>query len=79
MAKHLRNQEKHYSCLFTCLVTRAVHREVAESLETDFVINALRRFVARRGPPSDIHSYNGANLLGADCELRQSLESWNQS
>ena len=77
--KHLRKQEKRHGCLFTCLVTRAVHLEVAKSLETDSFINALRRFIARRGPPSDIYSDNGTNFVGADRELKQSLEQWNQS
>ena len=79
MIKHSRKQEKRYGCLFTCLVTRAVHLEVARSLETDSFINALRKFVARRGPPSDIYSDNGSNFVGADRELKQSLQEWNQS
>ena len=50
MVKHCRKHEKCYGCLFTCLVTRAVHLEVARSLiETDPFINALTRFVARWG------------------------------
>ncbi|XP_068735334.1 uncharacterized protein [Montipora capricornis] len=77
--KHLRKQEKRYGCIFTCLVTRAVHLEVAKSLETDSFINALRRFIARRGPPSDIYSDNGTNFVGGDREFKQSLEEWNQS
>jgi len=35
MVKHLRKQGKRYGCPFTCLITRAVHLEVAKSLETD--------------------------------------------
>ena len=54
MVKHSRKQEKRYGCLFTRLVTRAVHLEGARSLETDSFINPLRRFVSIRGPPSDI-------------------------
>ena len=52
---------------------------MAKSLETDSFINALRRFIARRGPPSDIYSDNGNNFIEADRELKQSLEQWNQS
>ncbi|XP_022778085.1 uncharacterized protein LOC111319602 [Stylophora pistillata] len=79
MVKYSRKQEKHYGCLFTCLVTRAVHLEVAKSLETDSFIKALKRFIARSGPPSDIYSDNGTNFVGADRELKRSLEEWNQS
>ena len=32
---------KRYGALFTCLASRAVHIEVADSLETDSLINAL--------------------------------------
>ena len=79
MVKQLHKQEKRYGCLFTCLVTRAVHCEVAKSLGTDSFINELRRFIARRRPPSDIYSDNGTNFVGADRELKQGLEEWNQS
>ena len=76
--KHLRKQEKRYGCLLTRSVTRAVHLEVVKSLKNDSFINALRRFIAR-GQPSDIYSDNGTNFVGADQELKQSLEQWNQS
>ena len=52
---------------------------MAKSLETDSFMNALRRLIARRGPPSDIYSDNGTNFIEADRELKQSLEQWNQS
>ena len=76
--KHLRKQEKRYGCLFTCLVTRAVHLEVAFSLSTDSFIMCLRRFIARRGKPTVIYSDNGTNFVGANRELRECINDWNQ-
>ena len=52
---------------------------MARSLDTDSFINALGRFVARRGPPSDIYSDNSTNFVGADREIKQRLQKWNQS
>lgn len=54
-----RSYVKRYGVLFTCLTTRAIHIEVAHSLETDTCINAFRRFVARRGQVSLMRSDNG--------------------
>ena len=50
---------KRYGCIFTCLRYRAVHIELASDLTTDSFINAVTRFVARRGPPRVIYSDNG--------------------
>ncbi|KAK3726853.1 hypothetical protein QZH41_001598 [Actinostola sp. cb2023] len=38
-----RKEVKRYGALFTCLASRAVHIEIANSLETDSFIQALRR------------------------------------
>ena len=48
--KEGRRQLKRYGTLFTCMTSRAVHIEVADSLSTDSFINALRRFMAIQGP-----------------------------
>ena len=37
-----------YGLMCTCMVTRAVHVELLDSLRTDSLINALRRITARR-------------------------------
>ena len=71
-------KEKRYICLFTCLYMRAVHLEVAHSLDTDSCIMALRRFQARRGVPVCIMSDNGTNFVGAERELREALEDLDQ-
>jgi hypothetical protein len=72
-----RTKEKKYGCLFTCLTTRAVHIEVADSLDTDSFLNCLHRFMARRGEPRLIRSDNGTNFVGAEKELSQEIERWN--
>lgn len=66
---------KRYGCLFCCLVTRAIHLEVAVSLDTDDFICALRRFTCRRGVPKILTSDNGTNFRGADRELRDCIEA----
>ena len=53
---------KRYGALFTCLASRAVHLEVADSLETDSFINALRRFICRRGSVREIRCDRGTNF-----------------
>ncbi|CAH8290201.1 unnamed protein product [Schistosoma bovis] len=76
-AKRGRVVEKRYGCLFTCLSIRAVHIEMAYSLDTDSFLCALSRFIARRGCPKRIFSDNGTNFRGADVSLRQIIRSWN--
>ena len=76
--RRFRKTENRYGCLFTCLVTRAVHIEVAHDLGTDSYLMALRRMMSRRGKPQLIQSDNGTNFVGANRELRDCLQSWNR-
>lgn len=75
--KRGRTVVKRYGVVFTCLAVRAIHIEVASSLDTDSCIDAIRRFVARRGNVKEIRSDNGTNLVGAERELRKEIEGWN--
>ena len=74
-----RTTEKRYGCLFTCLTTRAVHLEVLYTMDTRSFLNALSRFVCRRGVPSIIRTDNGTNFVGGNRELRDSIAKWNKS
>ncbi|XP_052758002.1 uncharacterized protein LOC128202280 [Galleria mellonella] len=65
-----RRREKRYVALFTCLVTRAVHLELVHSLSTDAAIMSLRRFIGRRGVPTEIWSDNGTAFVGANHLLK---------
>nr|XP_021335998.1 uncharacterized protein LOC110440142 [Danio rerio] len=76
--KRGRSTVKRYGVLFTCLTIRAVHIEVADSLDTDSCINALRRFISRRGQVAVMRSDNGTNFVGAERELREALKNLNQ-
>lgn len=76
--KNGRKEVKRWGALFTCLASRAVHIEIANSLDTDSFLQALRRFIARRGVVKSIRSDNGTNFVGAQSELRQAIEEMNQ-
>ncbi|CAG7829398.1 unnamed protein product [Allacma fusca] len=72
-----RRREKRYGVLFTCLTVRAVHLEMAQDLSTPSMLNALRRFIGRRGSPENIYSDNGTNFKGAQLELREAFDQMN--
>ncbi|XP_049300541.1 uncharacterized protein LOC125774305 [Anopheles funestus] len=69
-----RHSEKRWGALFTCLTTRAIHLELAYALTTASCILAIRRFIARRGPPREIISDRGTNFVGAARELNIALK-----
>ena len=70
-------RQKRYLCLFTCLATRAVHLEVAFSLDTDLFLNAFFQMASRRGLPEDVVCDNGTNFVGGSNELKD-LETLNK-
>jgi hypothetical protein len=64
------HHEKRYGVIFVCMVTRAIHIEVANNLSADAFMITLRNFLFRRGPCAHIWSDNGTNLVGASRELK---------
>lgn len=64
-SKHI----KAYVAVLVCMATKAVHLEVVSDLSTDAFLNAFKRFISRRGKPSDVFSDNGTNFVGANREL----------
>lgn len=61
---------KAYICLFVCLSTKAIHLELVTDLTTESFLACLKRFISRRGKPSNIISDNATNFLGASSELK---------
>jgi hypothetical protein len=47
-------------------------------MDTSSCINAVRRFLSRRGPVKEITSDYGTNLVGANSEMKRALEELNQ-
>ena len=73
LIKQVRKEVKRYGVLFTCMTSRAIHLEVAHTLEADSFLNALRRFTWRRGPVRQLRSDRGTNFIGARREFREAL------
>ena len=75
--RRTRSLVKRYVVIFTCRTTRAVHIEIAHSLDTDSFLLALRLFIARRGQVQELRSDNGTNFTSGERELRESIQAWN--
>ncbi|XP_055918465.1 uncharacterized protein LOC129950558 [Eupeodes corollae] len=67
---HGRKIEKRWICLFTCLVTRAIHIEIAYTCSTDSFILCYRNFLCRRGTVRKMFSDRGTNFIGAEKLLK---------
>ena len=48
------SKEKVWVCLFTCVTVRAIHLELVKDMTAEQFLLALRRFIARRGKPTQI-------------------------
>lgn len=76
--KEGRKELKRYGLLLTCMCSRAVHVEILDDLSTDAFINALRAFIAIRGPVRQLRSDQGTNFVGARREFADTLKEINQ-
>ncbi|XP_049868042.1 uncharacterized protein LOC126368193 [Pectinophora gossypiella] len=70
---------KCYLCLFVCLRFKCVHLEAVSDLTKEAYIMTLRRFVARRGKPTEIYSDNGRNFVAAAKDITKFLNDNQQS
>ena len=74
----VRRTEKHRCFLFTFVTVRAVHIERVPKLDTDSYLNAIMRFIARRGKPLKMIIEIGTNFFGADREFKLYVALWNK-
>ncbi|XP_062557240.1 uncharacterized protein LOC134222113 [Armigeres subalbatus] len=70
-----RSYVNRWIALFTCLTIRAVHVELVFSLNTNSCIQCVRRFICRRGIPTEIYSDNGTNFRCAARQLKEQQEA----
>jgi len=70
---------KCYVALFICLATKAIHIELAADITTETFLSVFKRFISRRGRPTDIYSDNGSNFIGAKRELNELYELFNSN
>ena len=68
--KERKSEVKRSGVLFTCMASRSVHLETANSQDTSSFINALSRFLNRRGPVRQLRPDMGMNFVGAQNELK---------
>ncbi|XP_062716167.1 uncharacterized protein LOC134291852 [Aedes albopictus] len=65
---------KAYVSVFVCFSTKAVHLELVTDLSTARFIQALRRFVSRRGRCASLYSDNGTNFVGAKNQMMELID-----
>jgi len=65
---------KAYLCIFVCFSTKATHLQLVSDLSTAAFLNALKRFIARRGRCAKLFSENGSNFIGANNELKALID-----
>ena len=73
--KEGRKELKRWGLIFTCLASCAIHLESLNAMTTDSFLNALRRFINRRGKVRKLRSDQGTNFVGAKNELAAGLSS----
>ncbi|KHJ77470.1 hypothetical protein OESDEN_22910, partial [Oesophagostomum dentatum] len=69
---------KAYGCILTCATTRLIHLELVSDNTTTAFVNAMRRFIARRGIPASITCDNAPTFaLGEKIMENVQEEPWN--
>ena len=68
---YLKDNSKVWFVVFTCMSVRAIHLELVTSLSVEALIQALQRFMNRRGVPQLCISDHGSNFVAAAKWVRE--------
>ncbi|GAA54010.1 hypothetical protein CLF_111896, partial [Clonorchis sinensis] len=60
------------------MTIRAVHIDVAHTLDTTSFLCAFPRFVSRQGNPLKLYSGKGTNFKGAEADVKECPRKWDQ-
>ena len=60
--KQKNENRKVWVCLYTCLVTRAIHLELMSDMSTEQFLLGFRRFLSLHGKPKEIISDNASQF-----------------
>ena len=66
-----KRERKSYLVIFSCSLSRAIHLELINNLETTTFLPCLKRLIARRARPRTIYSDNGSTFVKASKWLKE--------
>jgi hypothetical protein len=66
---HIKGGRKVWGLLFTCMTTRAIHLEVCPDTSIPAWLNAIERFISRRGSPNTISCDRATTFVGGSKTL----------
>lgn len=66
--------KKGYIALFVCFAIKAIHVELVSDLTTEAFLACLKRFISRRGMPTNIFCDNAKTFKGASNEMKKLYE-----
>ena len=65
----IHKDSKAWVCVFTCMLSRAIHLEIAEDMSTPVFLQCFSRLCSRRGVPTFVWSDNARTFESANKEL----------
>ena len=66
-----KTEGKAYLAIFACSLSRDIHLELLQNLETPTFLVSLKKYIARRGRPRVIYTDNGGTFAKASTWLKQ--------